>query len=386
MRRLWAAHLRAARKLPPERGRNALVVAAELVGQNDSSRRGTSALNSLFQSEPPRRSPVPRIIGYALAAIFLVWVLRGFHIVRALHDVANADWRWVLLGMVFDVISYGIQALRWKLLLTPFGRVRLSRTIRTVYAGLFANLVFPLRPGEFLRSYLLSNSEEITIGRVLGSVGVERFIDLVIATAALAGVSLVVELPRRFDRVADTLGVVILVILTIVIGLVFYLEVKLGGSAEPPATQRHLPGRAMAALSALHAMGTAPSFYPAVLMSVLMPLCQVMAMWALMRSYGLQLSFLAAVVVLLVINLGVSLPNAPANMGAYQLFCVLGLSVFQVERNTATGFSFFAWVALSLPFVFLGFFALLRSGLSLRSMREKVSALPRQAARRTAQV
>jgi hypothetical protein len=99
----------------------------------------------------------------------------------------------------------------------------------------------------------------------------------------------------------------------------------------------------------------------------------------MMHSYGLELSFLAAVVVLLIINLGVSLPNAPANVGAYQFFCVLGLSVFQIEKTTATGFSIFAFLALTLPLVFLGFAALLRSGLSLRSMREKVSRMPEQA-------
>jgi hypothetical protein len=82
------------------------------------------------------------------------------------------------------------------------------------------------------------------------------------------------------------------------------------------------------------------------------------------------------VVVLLVINLGVSLPNAPANVGSYQFFCVLGLSVFQIEKTTATGFSIFAFLALNLPFVFLGFAAVVRSGLSLRTMREQVSRLP----------
>ncbi len=99
----------------------------------------------------------------------------------------------------------------------------------------------------------------------------------------------------------------------------------------------------------------------------------------MMKSYGLPLSFMAAVVVLLVINLGVSLPNAPANFGSYQFFCALGVSIFNVEKDPATAnFSFFAWFALNLPFVLLGFIALLRSGMSLRSMREQVSSLPRQ--------
>jgi hypothetical protein len=105
----------------------------------------------------------------------------------------------------------------------------------------------------------------------------------------------------------------------------------------------------------------------------------VLGLWAMMMADGLQLPFLAAIVVLLIINLGVSLPNAPANVGSYQFFCVLGLSVFQVEKTTATSFSIFAFLALTIPFIFLGFVGLVRSGLSLKSMREKVKELPSQA-------
>lgn len=332
----------------------------------------------LFKFIVRKRSLLLRIVGYSVAVGSLVWVLRDFHLVRAIHDMANADWRLVLIGMALDVFSYIFQAIRWKLLLTPFGKVRTTRSIRSIFAGLFANLVFPLRPGEFLRSYLLSNSDEITLGRVLGSVGVERFVDLVIATAGLGIVSLLVELPRRFDRAADTLGVAILALLIVVVALVLHIEFRLGRGKQKQPSERRVPGRVMQALIVLHAMGTAPSFYPAVAVSLLVPFFQALALWVLMHSYGLHLSILAAVVVLLVINLGVSLPNAPANVGSYQFFCVLGLSIFQVDKSRATGFSIFAFIALTLPFVFLGFAALFRSGLSLRSMREKVSTFPRQ--------
>lgn len=333
-------------------------------------------MNTLFQTAPPEKSRVPRIIGYGLAIASLIWVLRDFHFMQAMRELANVNYKWVLVGISFDVLSYGVQALRWKWLLSPFGRVRLGRAIRAVYAGLFANMVFPLRPGEVLRSYLLSNSEEISIGKVLGSVGVERLVDLVIAAAGLAIVSLVVDLPPRFKKIADTLGISTLILLGMVVLLIFYLEMKLGKDLGPQGRPRRLPGKVMAALMGLHAMGTAPSFYPAVLASLLMPFCQVVGLWAMMQAYNLHLSFAAAVVVLLVINLGVSLPNAPANFGSYQFFCVVGMTVFQIEKSTATGFSIFAFFALTIPITLLGFVALIRSGLSLRSMRERVSHLP----------
>jgi glycosyltransferase 2 family protein len=103
-----------------------------------------------------------------------------------------------------------------------------------------------------------------------------------------------------------------------------------------------------------------------------------------MKAYGLPLSFLSAVVVLLVINLGVSLPNAPANVGSYQFFCVLGLSVFQVEKSSAAGFSIFAFLALTLPVVVVGFGAFLRSGLTLGTIREQITHMPSEAQKRPA--
>jgi uncharacterized membrane protein YbhN (UPF0104 family) len=332
---------------------------------------------------PEKRSKILRIVGYVLATLALGWVLHDFHIVQAMRELAGVDWKWVLVGMVFDVLSYGAQALRWKWLLNPFGKVKLTHAIRAVYAGLFANLIFPLRPGELLRSYLISNSEDITLGKVFGSVGVERLVDLVIATASLGVVSLMVPLPNRFRKVADTLGVVTLVLLAIVVAVIYYLEVKLAQNPDFGRGPRKLPGRLMGALLGLHSMGTAVSFYPAVLASLFLPGCQVLGLWAMMQAYGLKLPFLAAIVVLLVINLGVSLPNAPANVGSYQFFCVLGLSVFQVDKTTATSFSIFAFLALTIPFIFLGFFGLVRSGLTLRTIRSTVRSLPNEARGRT---
>jgi glycosyltransferase 2 family protein len=315
---------------------------------------------------------------YLVCIAFLVWVLRGIHFRRAAEDWAGVSWRWVVLGIAFDVLSYAVQGIRWKLLLTPFGHVKARSAVRAVFAGLFAN-IFPLRPGEVLRGYLISKAEDIGLATVLGSVLVERLIDLVVTTAALAAISLFVPLPARFRHVADILGIATLVLLGVFVVLILYVEFRFEGDPRRMTGGKRVPGKLMSALVGLHSMGISPSFYPAVFTSLLTPFCQFLALWAMMRSYGMGLPFLAVLVVVLVINLGVSLPNAPANVGSYQFFCVLGLSIFDVDKTTATGFSIFAFLMLTLPVLFLGFYAALRSGLSIRTMREQVGRLPREA-------
>ncbi len=327
------------------------------------------------QSGPKGGSRALRWLGYLGAIAALIYVLYDIHPANAIRDLSNVNWNWVALGILFDILSYGVQGLRWKLLLKPFGQVRLARSIRAVYSGLFANMIFPLRPGELLRSYMVSNTEEISFGKVLGSVGVERLIDLVVATAALGIVSLYLPLPHRLKRAADVLGVVALILVGLMVAAISYLEIKLSSNPNPLRAVP-LSGKFMPALAGLHAMGTSPSFYPAVLISFGVPALQILALWAMMQAYAVGLPLLSSVVVLLVINLGVSLPNAPANVGSYQFFCVLGLSMFDVDKTKAAGFSIFAFVMVTLPFLFLGFAALLRSGMSVRSMRERIRELP----------
>lgn len=319
-----------------------------------------------------------RGLGYAVSIACLVWVLYDFHLGKAIDELAKVNWEWVAFGIALDIVSYVVQGMRWKLLLAPFGRISLRDAVRAVYAGLFANIIFPLRPGEILRSFLVSKSEDIGVFTVLSSVGIERLIDLVVIVVALAVTSLFVPLPERFRRAADGVGIAALVLVALFVALILYLEFRYGRDPNTMAGRKRIPGKVMSALISLHTMGTSPSFYPAVLTSLLMPFFQILALWAVMKSYGLGLPFFAAIVVLLVINLGVSLPNAPANVGSYQFFCVLGLSIFQVEKTTAAAFSIFAFLMLTLPFLILGFFAVLRSGLSFRSMREQVNRLPSQ--------
>ena len=328
------------------------------------------------------RSRLYAWLGYTVSGACLVWVLYDFHVRQALRELENVSWSWVLLGIALDVLSYVVQGVRWKFLLRPFGNVKTKNAIRAVFVGLFANVLFPLRPGDPLRAYLVANSEDIGFVTVFGSVLVERLIDLVVVTAGFGVVSLLVPMPERFRHAADALGIATLALLGLFVALMVYIELRFAGDPRRMHAGRRVPGKLMSALVGLHAMGTSPSFYPAVFTSLLMPLCQLMALWAMMRAYRIipGLPFIAAVVVLVIINLGVSLPNAPANVGAYQLFCVLGLSIFiAIGRNTEKSFSFFAWWMLTLPVALLGLYAALRSGLSVRSLRQQVDRLPSEA-------
>ena len=71
----------------------------------------------------------------------------------------------------------------------------------------------------------------------------------------------------------------------------------------------------------------------------------------------------------LVVHLGTVVPGAPANVGTYQFFTVLGLTLFGVDKGTAAGFSLVVFALLTVPLWAIGFWALGRSGVTLTDVR-----------------
>ena len=111
----------------------------------------------------------------------------------------------------------------------------------------------------------------------------------------------------------------------------------------------------------------------AFVLSLALLLLQGTSFWFVMLAYGLHQPFAAGIVVFLIVHLGTALPSAPANIGTYQFFTVLGLTLLGVDKTSAAGFSLVVFALLSAPLWALGFWAFGRSGLTLLGMRAELN-------------
>ena len=110
---------------------------------------------------------------------FLFWlVIRNQDLEDIRAKLVNANWWWPVLALIFGFISNVFRALRWNMLIHPLGFTpRLINTFGAVMVGYLANLAIP-RLGEISRSALLANYEKAPMNKILGTVVVERVIDV----------------------------------------------------------------------------------------------------------------------------------------------------------------------------------------------------------------
>lgn len=92
----------------------------------------------------------------------------------------EVNYWWVLLALVFGLLSHISRTLRWKIALEPLNEhPSTANSFMAIMIAYFMNLLLP-RMGEFVRCGILSKYEKISFTKLLGTVLSERIIDLII--------------------------------------------------------------------------------------------------------------------------------------------------------------------------------------------------------------
>jgi hypothetical protein len=314
---------------------------------------GKSAVRRL----PPWLIPV---IGYAVAIGCLVWVYRGFDWREQYARVRAVEWHWVAIAALADIAVYITQGWRWNVLVRPVGQLPVIRSVQAIYIGLFANEVLPLRPGEVIRCFLQARWAHMPISVSLSSAAVERVLDGIWLMLGFYVASYFVELPPVLEYGGRILtGVLIVASFLLVLAALHKEHAKnMVNERGWSAFWHHL-------IDALHDMARSRSFLAAVALSFFYLALQVVPVYAVMRAYELDLSMSAAAIVTIILRLGSILPQAPGNVGSFQVLTVTGLRLFGIEKGLAAGYATFLFIVITVPLWVVGFVALIATRLRL---------------------
>jgi len=312
----------------------------------------------------PARRKIPRwllmVATYAVSIASLVWALLGYDFSQIQAAILSVKWGWVLVAVVLELAVYVVQGWRWRMLLSPVEGMSLGETVQAIYIGLFASNVLPLRPGEIIRGYLLAKWGEIPLSLTLTSMVIERVLDGIWLVAAFWIAASQMNMPPALVDFAQVLafGVVVLA------ALFLYILFRKHHAHSFLSSQRW--GREfLHVLDQIHQLGNWRTLTATFGITCLYWIMQILPVWALFRSYDMDLSFGPAAVVLVVKSIGTVIPSAPGNLGVLQSVVKMALTLFVVELNVAVELSWMVWAVMTLPPLGVGFIAVLFTGASI---------------------
>lgn len=101
-------------------------------------------------------------------------------------DLGTVNYEWLGVLLVVFMISNLFRAARWVQLIEPLGRrVRFANAFWSVMIGYLANLGLP-RAGEVVRAGMLGRYEGVAVERVMGTVVVDRILDVICLLSIVA--------------------------------------------------------------------------------------------------------------------------------------------------------------------------------------------------------
>jgi len=314
--------------------------------------------------------------GLALSAL-LVWLsIRGIEFRGVIDGFRTIRCGYVLPALAAMFLMQLLRSIRWGLILRPIGKVDQLSLFSVTSVGFLAIIAIPARLGELARPYLITKKSCIPMSSALGTIFVERVLDsltvLIIAVLTL----FFTPLPPWLVRSSTLFLLATLALSAVMILMVVRRTATLRVLA--PLIGR-LPARYAGVVNRLidHFIeGFRIMVDPALLLSVtilsiVIWLVDVLAIYLLFLAFSLHLPVAAAFVLMIILIIGIAIPTAPGFIGNWHYFCILGLSLFGIPKTDALTFAII-YHALSIGIVILlGFIFLPFNRFSVADLRRQ---------------
>lgn len=284
-------------------------------------------------------------------------------------DVRDIDWHWVAIALLSDACVYLLHGWRWKLMLAPIERVRFWHCVEAIYVGLFANEVIPLRAGELIRCFLLSKSTDIPLSVTFASALIERIFDGIwLMVCFFISLHLQSQMPAFMKNGAYLLGGLIIVCAALIAFAMYARQTALDeffGWSWPHWFNTLIED--------LHLIGHSRYLYYSFLVSGMYLFAQMVPIYGMVRASKLDVPWGASFTMMVLLRLVSIVPQAPGNLGSFQLIAAQTLILFNLEASLAKRFSLILWAAVTLPLIVIGAVALAITGISMTHLHKQAT-------------
>ena len=303
----------------------------------------------------------------AIAFGLLVFAFRGISLRSIVQEILKANVSWVLISLVPSIIALVSRSYRWNLLIEPLGyKPKLTKTFYAVTIGYFANLAFP-RLGEVTRCAALSKSESVPFNMLLGTVIVERIIDVLTLIICLV-LTAIIEANRLGTFLVGTIinpviekakqlfsSPALLAGLGIVIIAMVFVVRYFRNKSKKEKRESRIVHLIKGLFSGLKSIGQLKRPWLFVFHSFLIWLLYFLSVYlcfsALPATRGLGLT--AALFLLVAGGLGMSAP-VQGGIGAYHLLVSQGLVLYGLSRQDGLAFATLVHTSQILMIILLG--------------------------------
>ena len=320
------------------------------------------------------------ILGIVVSVIFIYLSLRGVEFEKVLKGLKDVNPIFLLPAMVLLLLALLLRSLRWGVVLSPIERICQRRLFPITCVGTMAIILIPMRIGELIRPYLVSNESKIPLSASLATILVERVFDLLTVLSILFLVTLSTAVPQWLVKTGYGSLAILFVLLFCMLLIYFRMEMMI--RCFSPLLDK-LPRNFGAKIESLihtfvagfKIISSPKRLIYILILSFTIWGCSGLAIYTLFFFYDFQLTLVNAFVILVITVIGISLPAGPGMVGNFQFACIVALSLFGIQKSDALSFSMIYYFMAIGKIILLGLIFLPSVHFSFKNVRGEFLAL-----------
>jgi uncharacterized protein (TIRG00374 family) len=332
------------------------------------------------------RGNILRIIaGTVLGGLAIYFAFQGVSLAELSELLSHAKPWPIILATIIVLLNVALTTLRWwVILLLKWNWKDYGSLLGGVFLGQMANILLPLRLGEVVRILYVDERIETSKSELLGSLVLEKALEIVAFSLALFFLFTAVSLPDWVEDPGNLFLILGLISLVAIIVLVLFGRHLLNW-IKPLLS--HLPGRWGERIAGiidrvLRGFESMRSWRHQAIIWFFTFLSLLLSVWTnivLFDAVDLKATFSAALFLLIVLRVGSAPPSAPGKLGVFHYLTVLALTAYSVEKDIALAFSLLLYIVALLPKILIGSGILLFSKIRLPTLLStKESIMPEE--------
>ena len=328
-----------------------------------------------------------KFISFFLLGILIFWMVYKDQDINRIKSILTneVNYFWIFVSVFLGLLSHISRTLRWNLMIEPLDhKPRTLNTFLAVMIGYLMNLALP-RMGEISRCGVLSRYEKIPFTKLVGTVVLERLIDmltllLLLLIVVFTQFGQVVEFLNNNPEVKDKLEKIVYSPFLIG-GLVFVLAVI--WLSRHKIRQSSLMQKALSFISqfveGFRSIRNIKSKSAFIFHSLFIWFLYYAMLYCVFFSFGFtsHLSPLAGLTVFVLGSFGMVAP-VQGGIGAWHFMVIEGLALYGVDKADGKIFALLAHGSTTIVLIVFGLIALLVLPF-VNERKEEKEALPKPA-------
>lgn len=259
---------------------------------------------------------------------------------------------FLVASIIVTQFVFIFRALRLNIILSQ--GIKFFKTVLRITILTFGvNNVLPARAGEILKAYLVSKKFNMTFVSAINTNVCERLSDMFFMSVS-AIVTIGIFTTSFYDP--TVLSVTSKIKLLSYAGLAFLLAVialsivlKNPSFKVFPRNVNNFLNKEIFAFKKFLIKPTILGNAKMLIYGAAVWLCLCAGVYLLLRAFSIEVGFLTAVFIQVIVSFSVVLPQAPGYLGVFQIGCEFALRSFGVDSDTAKSFALILWVIQIIP-------------------------------------